>query len=199
MDLLSVIRRWHGRDKLSIREISRRTGLSRHTIRKYLANGIVEPKYPLRRSVSKLDPFSGTLSTWLKRESGRNRKRRRSLKSLKLFGMAGAIAELAEQGAPAYHQSTGLLDQLIKAEVADREVRSINYQMKVARFPAHRDLSGFTFNDSAVNEALVRTLHRSVRSWMKRRISYSSAGPAPARRTSPPRSASRPSCTITGG
>ena len=67
MDLLSVIRRWHGRDKLSIREISRRTGLSRHTIRKYLASGIVEPKYPLRRSVSKLDPFAGTLSTWLKR------------------------------------------------------------------------------------------------------------------------------------
>jgi DNA replication protein DnaC len=83
-----------------------------------------------------------------------------SLKSLKLFGMAGAVAELAEQGAPAYHQSTGLLDQLIKAEVADREVRSINYQMKVARFPAHRDLAGFTFTDSAVNEALVRTLHR---------------------------------------
>jgi len=54
MDLLSVIRRWHGRDKLSIREISRRTGLSRHTIRKYLASGIVEPKYPLRRSVSML-------------------------------------------------------------------------------------------------------------------------------------------------
>ena len=83
-----------------------------------------------------------------------------SLKSLKLFGMAGAVAELAEQGAPAYHQSTGLLNQLIKAEVADREVRSINYQMKVARFPAHRDLAGFTFADSSVNEALVRSLHR---------------------------------------
>ena len=85
-----------------------------------------------------------------------------NLKSLKLFGMAGAVAELAEQGAPAYHQSTGLLDQLIKAEVADREVRSINYQMKVARFPAHRDLACFTFTDSAVNEALVRTLHRCM-------------------------------------
>ena len=82
MDLLSVIRRWHGRDKLSIREISRRTGLSRHTIRKYLASGIVEPKYPPRKSVSKLDSFAGTLSSWLKREAGRNRKRRRSLKML---------------------------------------------------------------------------------------------------------------------
>jgi DNA replication protein DnaC len=83
-----------------------------------------------------------------------------SLKSLKLYGMAGAVSELAEQGAPAYQQSTGLLDQLIRAEVADREVRSINYQMKIARFPAHRDLTGFQFADSAVSEALVRTLHR---------------------------------------
>jgi transposase len=36
MELLSVIRRWALRDQLSIREISRRTGLSRNTIRKYL-------------------------------------------------------------------------------------------------------------------------------------------------------------------
>ena len=82
MDLLSVIRRWHGRDKLSIREIARRTGLSRHTIRKYLANGVTEPKYPLRKCASKLDPFAETLSVWLKRESGRSRKRRRNLKQL---------------------------------------------------------------------------------------------------------------------
>jgi DNA replication protein DnaC len=83
-----------------------------------------------------------------------------NLKSLKLFGMAGAVAELAAQGAPAYQQSTSVLDQLIRAEVAEREVRSINYQMKIARFPAHHDLTGFAFTDSAVNEALVRTLHR---------------------------------------
>ena len=83
-----------------------------------------------------------------------------SLKSLKLYSMAGAVSELAEQGAPAYQQATGLLDQLIRAEVADREVRSINYQMKIARFPAHRDLTGFRFADSAASEAQVRTLHR---------------------------------------
>ncbi len=83
-----------------------------------------------------------------------------SLKSLKLYGMASAVGELAEQGSPAYHQSTDLLDQLIRAEVADREVRSINYQMKIARFPAYRDLAGFEFQHSAVSEAQVRTLHR---------------------------------------
>ena len=46
VDLLSVIRRWHGRDKLSIREIARRTGLSRNTITKYLASGEVTPDVP---------------------------------------------------------------------------------------------------------------------------------------------------------
>jgi len=83
-----------------------------------------------------------------------------NLKSLKLHGMASAVAELAEQGSPAYQQSTDLLDQLIRAEVADREVRSINYQMKIARFPAYRDLAGFKFQHSAVSEAQVRALHR---------------------------------------
>ena len=82
MDLLSVIRRWHHRDGLAIREITRRTGLSRNTIRKYLANGQVEPRYPARQSASKLDPYAETLTSWLKRESKRNRKRRRNLKQL---------------------------------------------------------------------------------------------------------------------
>ena len=36
MDLLSVIRRWRFRQGMPIREIVRRTGLSRNTIRKYL-------------------------------------------------------------------------------------------------------------------------------------------------------------------
>jgi DNA replication protein DnaC len=83
-----------------------------------------------------------------------------TLKSMKLHGMAGAIVELSEQGSPAFKQSGELLDKLIKAEVAEREVRSINYQMKIARFPAHRDLAGFKFKESVVNVAQVKTLHR---------------------------------------
>ena len=83
-----------------------------------------------------------------------------TLKSMKLHGMAGAVAELSEQGSPAFKQSGELLDKLVKAEVAEREVRSINYQMTIARFPAHRDLAGFKFKESVVNEAQVKTLHR---------------------------------------
>jgi len=82
VDFLSVIRRWHHRDKLSIREIRRRTGLSRNTIRKHLASDIVEPKYPPRKCISRLDPYAETQSSWLARESKRSRKRRRNLKQL---------------------------------------------------------------------------------------------------------------------
>lgn len=83
-----------------------------------------------------------------------------TLKSLKLHGMANAIDELARQGSPAYQGAESILSSLLKAEVAEREVRSVNYQIKVARFPAYRDLSGFNFSESVVNEALVRMLHR---------------------------------------
>jgi DNA replication protein DnaC len=84
------------------------------------------------------------------------------LKSLKLHGMAQAIDELSKQGSPAYLGAESILDSLLKAEVAEREVRSVNYQIKVARFPAYRDLSGFEFSQSVVNEALVRMLHRGT-------------------------------------
>ena len=53
--ILSVIRRWHVREGVSIREISRRRKLSRNTIGKYLANDALEAVYPKRRSRSKLD------------------------------------------------------------------------------------------------------------------------------------------------
>ncbi len=40
MGFLSVIRRWALRGKMPIREIARRTGLSRNTIKKYRRAGI---------------------------------------------------------------------------------------------------------------------------------------------------------------
>jgi len=83
-----------------------------------------------------------------------------TLKSLRLHGMAHALDELAKQGAPLYREAMPLMSTLLKAEVAEREVRSVNYQLKVARFPIYRDLSNFDFAQSAVDEALVRQLHR---------------------------------------
>lgn len=80
--LLSIIRRWHFREGRPIREISRITGLSRNTVRKYLASGVVEPRYPNRKSPTKLDDYELTLTSWLFRESRRHRKQRKTVKQL---------------------------------------------------------------------------------------------------------------------
>jgi DNA replication protein DnaC len=82
------------------------------------------------------------------------------LRSLKMHGMAQAVGELTEQGSPAFEAALPILSQLLKAETADREVRSTAYQLKAARFPNYRDLAGFDFASSEVNEALTRQLHR---------------------------------------
>jgi DNA replication protein DnaC len=77
-----------------------------------------------------------------------------TLKAMKLYGMADAVNELAAQSSPAYKQAAPVLEMLLKAESSERELRSINYQMKVAKFPAYRDLTGFDFSQS-----------RSMRRW----------------------------------
>jgi len=82
------------------------------------------------------------------------------LRSLKMHGMAQAVAELTEQASPAFEAAIPILSQLLKAEMAEREVRSVAYQLKAARFPVYRDLAGFDFASSEINEALVRQLHR---------------------------------------
>lgn len=81
------------------------------------------------------------------------------LKALKLHGMAANWPELLAHCRHAALEPEDLVRQLLDAEGAERTVRSIAYQMGAARFPAHRDLGGFEFGSSAVDEALVRRLH----------------------------------------
>ena len=82
MALLSVIRRWHFREHLSIREICRRSGLSRNTIRRYLRTDEVEPAFKVPERPSKLDPFADRLSAWLKTEANKSRKQKRTVLQL---------------------------------------------------------------------------------------------------------------------
>jgi transposase len=82
MGFLSVIRRWALRDKLPIREIARRTGLSRNTVKKYLREGIVEPKFKTPPRPTKLDPYADRLSAWLLTQTRKSRKERRTVKQM---------------------------------------------------------------------------------------------------------------------
>jgi len=110
MALLSVIRRWHFRDEMPIREIERRTGLSRNTIRKYLRAGTVEPKFKVPERPSKLDPFAEKLSGWLRAEGSKSRKQRRTAKQMH--------ADLMVLG---YDGSYGRVSAFVRAWKAERQ------------------------------------------------------------------------------
>jgi DNA replication protein DnaC len=81
------------------------------------------------------------------------------LKSLKLHGMAANYPDVAAQARHTDFTPDSFMHQLILSESADRSVRSTAYQMGAARFPVHRDLAGFAFEQAQVDETLVRTLH----------------------------------------
>ena len=79
-------------------------------------------------------------------------------KDLRLHGMAGAWEELSANGGSRVEASRWLIEHLLQAEQTDRVMRSIGYQMHAARFPVHRDLAGFDFDQSKVNQKLIRQL-----------------------------------------
>jgi IS30 family transposase len=82
MASLSIIHRWHLREHVPIREISRRTGVSRNTIRRNLRSETIEPKFRVPDRPSRLDPYAEKLSAWLRHEAGRPRKQKRTIRQL---------------------------------------------------------------------------------------------------------------------
>lgn len=83
MDMLGKVRRMHLRDKLSISEIAKRTGLARNTIKKWLrAPGDVEPKYKRKPEGTKLTAFEPFIRAVLKADSLRHKDSRRTARAL---------------------------------------------------------------------------------------------------------------------
>jgi transposase len=96
---LAKIRRLYFRDKQSIREISRQTGLSRNTVRQRLREPeMVEPKYPKRVIATKLDAYADTLRQWLRADAQRNKRERRTFgqmwQELCVMGYTGSYARV---------------------------------------------------------------------------------------------------------
>ena len=83
-----------------------------------------------------------------------------ALKGLSLHGMASAWPEVLGTARIKTLDHETVLHQLLKAEAAQREVRSMAYQMRVARFQSHRDLAGFDFTQAGVDEGLIQDLHQ---------------------------------------
>ncbi len=81
------------------------------------------------------------------------------LKSLKLHGMVSTFDETVTRGVKQQQPMVEILGRLCQAEAAERKVRSIRYQLGIARFPVAKDLGRFKFAESSVNEPLIRDLY----------------------------------------
>jgi DNA replication protein DnaC len=78
---------------------------------------------------------------------------------LKLRGMAAAFDEAVVEGLRRRRQVEEILADLLRAEAIEREARSIRYRLGVAGLPVMKDLDAFRFDESPVNEGVVRSLH----------------------------------------
>ncbi|MEI6720690.1 MAG: IS21-like element helper ATPase IstB [Betaproteobacteria bacterium] len=81
------------------------------------------------------------------------------MKTLRLRGMATALEDSLTALSQKKLAPTSWLEQLLQAEIADRQARSYQYQLRLANFPMPRDLDSFDFKDSVINETQIRQLH----------------------------------------
>ena len=77
---------------------------------------------------------------------------------LKLYGMRLAYDEVMAAGIKRQHEPPRIVGGLLKAEIAEKQARSIKYQLTIAKLPLAKDIEQFDFAGTPVNEALVREL-----------------------------------------
>ena len=80
------------------------------------------------------------------------------MSTLKLFGMKSAYDETLAVAVKRKHEPQHFVADLLKAEISEKQARSIKYQLTIAKLPLAKDISDFTFTGTPINESLVRDL-----------------------------------------
>ena len=78
--------------------------------------------------------------------------------SLKLYGMKAAYDETLATALKRKHEPQRFVGDLLRAEISEKQARSIKYQLTIAKLPLAKDIDDFAFKGTPNNEALVRTL-----------------------------------------
>ena len=78
--------------------------------------------------------------------------------NLKLYGMRSAYDEIITTAIKRSHEPQRVVGDLLSAEIAEKQARSIKYQMTIAKLPLAKDLEDFVFSGTPINEGLVRDL-----------------------------------------
>lgn len=80
------------------------------------------------------------------------------MSQLKLYGMKVAFDEVMATALKRKHEPANVVGDLLKAEIAEKQARSIKYQLTIAKFPLAKDLSDFVFDETPINSAVVHDL-----------------------------------------
>jgi DNA replication protein DnaC len=80
------------------------------------------------------------------------------LGQLKLAGMRAHFDDVVAPGRKRQRAFEVIFAELLRAEIADKQARSIRYQLAIAKLPLVKELAEFAFEDSPVNQTLVEDL-----------------------------------------
>ena len=78
--------------------------------------------------------------------------------TLKLYGMRSAYDEVMASGIKRQHEPPRIVGDLLQSEIAEKQARSIRYQMTIAKLLLAKDIDQFDFTGTPINEGLVREL-----------------------------------------
>src|SRR5260370_21337775 len=77
---------------------------------------------------------------------------------LKLYGMKAAFDEIMATAVKRQHEPQRIIGDLLKAEIGEKQARSIKYQLTIAKLPLAKDLAEFKFEGTPINQTLVHHL-----------------------------------------
>jgi DNA replication protein DnaC len=77
---------------------------------------------------------------------------------LKLDGMRAAYDEVMTTALKRRHEPPRIVGELLAAEIAEKQARSLKYQLTIAKLPVAKDLDDFDFTGTPINERLIREL-----------------------------------------
>ncbi len=80
------------------------------------------------------------------------------MRELKLVGMRAAYDEVLSDALKRQHPAAQIVGSLLQAEIAEKQARSIRYQVAAAKLPLIKELAGFDFSGTPINEGLVRDM-----------------------------------------
>src|SRR6187551_1707156 len=80
------------------------------------------------------------------------------MSTLKLYGMRAAYDEVMTSGIKRRHEPPRIVGDLLSAEIAEKQARSIKYQLAIAKLPLAKDLDEFDFTGTPINKPLIRDL-----------------------------------------